>query len=79
MQKTKKTARLNEAIETMQQAQHVNQFIQGVCARISAQELNEGEAMGLWAVLEWQNEKLRGAELVIGNVLVGDGASVQAA
>lgn len=54
----KKYNRLNEAIETMHQVQRVNQLIQGVCARIDAQELTKQEAAGLWAVLEWQNEKL---------------------
>lgn len=67
--------RLNEAIDTMHQVRQVNSLIQGVCARVGASELNSHEAGGLWVVLEWQNEKLRGAEGVIGVVISGTEAA----
>lgn len=79
MHKTKKMERLNEAIELLQQVQNVNQFIQGFCARISAHEMNEGESRGLWAVLEWQNEKIRCAEHSINSSLIQNDAMIKAA
>ena len=57
----------------------VNALIQGLCARTTSNELSSSEARGLMIVLEWQNEKLLGAEVIVKNVLSKQAALVRAA
>jgi hypothetical protein len=54
--------RINSALESIAQVRSVNNLIQGICSRLSAAELSEQEASGMWVLLEWQNERLKRAE-----------------
>ncbi len=63
--------RVNRALETFEQIRAVNSLIQGLCSRMDAQELTEGEAEGLYVILEWQNYQMLQAEAVIKTVCGG--------
>jgi hypothetical protein len=71
--------KLVESLDTFQEVRFVNTLIQGLCARTASNELGGNEARGLMVVLEWQNEKLKGAEAIVQTVLNKQAALVRVA
>lgn len=53
------------AVDALDQAQYINAFIQGFCARMDVAEMSADEAKGLWGILDGQNERLKKAAAVI--------------
>lgn len=70
---------LISSLDTFHEVRLVNSLIQGLCARSEANEFGSAEVRGLMVVLEWQNEKIKGAEAGINMVLKKKAALFKAA
>jgi hypothetical protein len=71
--------KFNSALETLEQVRAINCLIQGMCSRMSESELSEGEAGGLYVLLDWQNKQMEIAEGIIKTVFSNQVASIKAA
>jgi hypothetical protein len=76
---TREVTKFNSALETLEQVRAVNSLIQGMCTRMSASELSEQEASGLFVLLEWQNQQMEKAEGILKTVYSNQVAVVKAA
>lgn len=68
-----------ESLDTLHEVRMVNNLIQVLCGNTQANDLGVGEANGLLVLMQWQNEKLLGAEAGIKTVLINHAALVKAA